>query len=261
MTSSPDSSFMPPTSLRSPARVARPAPLARGLGLLVLATALALFGAGRARAETPPPQGVVNLQASASTEVAKDWLSVTLSTQREGSDASAVQNGLKQALDAALQEARRVARPGQLEVQTGNFSLTPRYTAKGQTNGWQGSAELVVEGRDMAAIAQLTGRITTLTIARTVYGLSREQRLQAEAEVTAQAVGRYRERAAELARLFGYGSYVLREVSLQSNEPQPYAPVMRAKVMSAMASDEALPVEAGKATVTVSVNGSVQLLK
>lgn len=229
--------------------------------LLALAAAVALLGPGRARADTPPPQGVVNLNASASTEVAKDWLSVTLSTQREGSDAATVQNGLKQALDAALQEARRVAKPGQVEVQTGNFSLMPRYTAKGQTDGWQGSAELVVEGRDMATIAQLTGRITTLAIARTGYGLSREQRLKAEADVTAQAVGNYRERAAELTRLFGYGSYVLREVNLQSNEPQPYAPVMRAKAMSVMASDEALPVEAGKATVTVTVSGSVQLLK
>lgn len=255
MTSFQDSHSVPSMSA-TPPRAWR-----RRQGLLALGAAIALLGAAPARAETPPPQGVVNLSASASTEVPKDWLSVTLSTQREGSEATSVQNGLKQALEAALQEARRVAKPGQVEVQTGNFSLMPRYTAAGKTNGWQGSAELVVEGRDMATIAQLTGRITTLTIARTAYGLSREQRLKAEAEVTARAVGQYRERASELARLFGYGSYVLREVSLQSNEPTPYAPVMRAKAMSAMASDEALPVEAGKATVTVSVNGSVQLLK
>jgi predicted secreted protein len=212
-------------------------------------------------ADTPPPQGVVNLSASASIEVAKDWISVSLSTQREGSEAGPVQTALKQALDAALQEARRAARPGQVEVQTGNFSLSPRYSAKGQTNGWQGSAELVVEGRDMAAIAQLTSRITTLSIARVAYGLSREQRLKAEGDVTAQAIGNYRSRAADAAKLFGFGSYLIREVNLSSNEPPQFAPAMRAKVMSSMASDEALPVEAGKSTVTVTVSGSVQLLK
>jgi predicted secreted protein len=227
------------------------------VGLAVVGVGLS----GVVRADQAPPQGVVNLTASASTEVAKDWISVALSTQREGAEASVVQNALKQALDAALQEARKLAKPGQVEVQTGNFSLMPRYTAKGQTNGWQGSAELVVEGRDMAAVAQLTGRITTMSIARVNYSLSREQRKKAEAEVTAQAIGSYRERASEVARLFGYGSHVLREVNLQSNEPTPYAPMMRAKAMSSMASDEALPVEAGKATVTVTVNGSVQLLK
>jgi predicted secreted protein len=234
----------------------------RGAELRAAALAVATAASpALALAEAAPPQGVVNLSASASTEVAKDWLSVTLSTQREGSDAGPVQSGLKQALDAALQEARKAARPGQVEVQTGNFSLSPRYSAKGQTNGWQGSAELVIEGRDMATIAQLTGRITTLNIARVSYSLSREQRLKAENEVTALAVGNYRARAAEVAKLFGYSSHVLREVSLQSNEPQPYAPMLRAKAMSAMASDEALPVEAGKSVVTVTVSGSVQLLK
>ena len=80
-----------------------------------------------ARAETPPPQGVLSLSASASVEVTKDLLAVTFSTTREGTDANAVQAQLKQALDAALAEAKKAARPGQVDVQTGNFSLFPRY--------------------------------------------------------------------------------------------------------------------------------------
>ena len=53
---------------------------------------------------------------------------------------------------------------------------------------------------------------------------------------------------------------VVDEITLA--EPQGYAPVpmMRAKAMSASA-DEALPVEAGKATLTASVNGTVQMTK
>ena len=192
----------------------------------------------------------------------KDWISVTLSTFREGSEAAAIQTALKQALEAALQVARPAARPGQVELRAGNFSLHPRYTGKGQTNGWQGSTELVIEGRDMATIAELTGRIRTLTIARVAYSLSREQRRQAEAAVTAQAVSAYRNRAEEVAKLFGYGSYTVREVNVSSDEPREFAPQMRsAMMMKAPAADEALPVEAGKATVTVNVNGSVQLLK
>ena len=229
--------------------------------ILASASMVALLLAAAVRAETPPPQGVVNLSASASTDVAKDWISVTLSTQREGSEAGSIQTALKQALDAALQEARKVAKPGQVELQSGNFSLSPRYTAKGQTNGWQGSTELIIEGRDMATIAQLTGRIASMSIARLAYGLSREQRQKAESDVTAEAVGNYRARAAEAAKLFGYSSYVLREVNISANAPpREYATQMRAMAVS-KASDESLPVEAGKATVTVAVNGSVQLLK
>jgi predicted secreted protein len=227
-----------------------------------LLIAAAVTTAGAAQAETPPPQGVVSLNASASVEVTKDLLNVVLSTTREGQDASTVQTQLKQALDAALAEARKVAKPGQLEVQTGNFSLYPRYAAKGGINGWQGSAELVIEGKDMPAIGTLTGRITTMTIARVSYGVSRELREKVEGEVTAQAIARYRAKAAEYAKLFGYGGYVIREVNVGASEPPGYspAPMMRAKAMSASA-DEALPVEAGKAPIVVNVSGTVQLTK
>jgi predicted secreted protein len=205
---------------------------------------------------------VVSLSSSASQEVTRDLLSVSFSTTREGGDAASVQSQLKQALDAALAEARKVARPGQVEVQTGNFTLAPRYTNKGVSNGWQGSAELIVEGRDMQAIGQLSGRITTLTISRVGYGLSRELRERSEGEVSAQAIARYREKAADYAKQFGYSGYTIREVNVSSNEqsPIPRPMLMQAKAVSAP-SDDALPVEPGKGTVIVNVNGTVQLTK
>ncbi len=225
------------------------------------ALALALLGAS-AGAQTPPAtpvEGVLNLSANASVEVAKDLLSVTLSATREGTDAASVQGALKQAIDAALTEARKSAKPGQVEVQTANFSLYPRYGDKGRMIGWQGSAEIVVEGRDMATIAALTGRLTTVTISRVGYGLSREAREKVEGEVTAQAIARYRAKAGDMVRQFGYGSYTIREVNVGTNEPPPMGgmPLMRAQ--ASFAKDEALPVEPGKATVTATVSGSVQM--
>ena len=213
-------------------------------------------------ADPPPPQGVVSLSSSASLEVTKDLLSITFNTTRDGADAAGVQAQLKQALDAALAEAKKAARPGQVEVQTGNFTLSPRYTSKGLANGWQGSAELIVEGRDMQAIGQLSGRITTLTINRVGYGLSRELREKSEGEVAAQAIARYRAKAADYAKQFGYSGYTIREVNVASNEqpPGPRPVMMQARAMAASA-DDALPVEPGKGTVTVNVNGTVQLMK
>ena len=226
---------------------------------LTLAT---LAAATAAQAAEPPLQNVVGLTASATVEVNKDVLSVTLSTTRDGQDAASVQTALKQALDAALAEAKKAARPGQIEVRTGNFSLFPRYSNKGGITGWQGTAELTVEGRDIPGIAQLTGRINTLTVARVGTSLSREQREKVENDVTAQAIAQYRAKAAEVARQFGFSGYALREVHVNSNEPQMYAaaPMMRTKAMAGDAA-EALPVELGKGTVTVTVNGTVQLTR
>jgi predicted secreted protein len=227
---------------------------------IAIAAAIAIL-ANAARADMPPPEGVVSLSSSASVDVTKDLLNITFGTTREGTDAGSVQSQLKQALDAALAEARRASKPGQVDVQTGNFSLSPRYTNKGVVNGWQGSAELIVQGRDVPAIAQLSGRITTLSIKSVGYDISRELREKSEGDVTAQAIARYRAKAADYAKQFGYSAYSIREVNVSTNEPGPvYRPQMMMKAMAAPApADEALPVEPGKATVTVNVNGTVQM--
>ena len=192
------------------------------------------------------------------------WLTVVFSTTREGPEAGAVQSQLKQALDAALAEARKVAKPGAAGSAAAATLRCTRATApKGGINGWTGSTELLVQGRDMAAIAQLTGRIQTLTIARLNYSLSRAAMEKVEADVTAQAVGRFRAKATQTAQLFGFTGYLLREVQVGGGEaPMPYQPqMMKSRAAAAPMADESLPVEAGKATVTVSVNGSIQLTK
>lgn len=216
-----------------------------------------------AHAATEPPRERITLSASASTEVTRDVLGISFSTTKEGTDPAVVQTALKQALDAALTEAKKIAKPGQVDVQTGGFSLSPRYEPKtGKINGWQGNAELQVEGKDTAAIAQLTGRITTMSVQRVGYSLSREAREKVEGDVTAQAITRYRAKAADYSRQFGYGGFVIGEVNINADEAAPRPMYKAVRAMAApMGGDEALPTEAGKATVTVTVNGSVQLTK
>ena len=226
--------------------------------ILVLCSTLAVASSGFSQS-VPPPQLVLNRQASATVEVLNDRLAVTFSTHREAPDAATVQAGLKQALDAALAEARKVAKPGQVDVRAGNFNVHPRYGNRGQVSGWTGSTELVVEGQDLPAIAQLSGRITSMTIARVGYGLSREAREKVEADVTAQAIARYRAKAGEMAKQFGYGGYTIREVNVMTNEPPPAMPMaMRAQAMKST-EDASLPVEPGRGVVTATVSGSVQM--
>lgn len=227
-----------------------------------IATACLLLATLSAVGQTvlPAPQNVLTLAASATTEVTRDWLGVTMSTTREGADAAAVQAALRQALDAALVEARKAVKPGQLEVRTGGFSISPRYAPKGGISGWQGSAELVLEGRDTAAISQLVGRLSTLTVARVGFSLSREAREKVETDVAAQAITRFRAMADAYAKQFGFSGYSIREVNVNaSGDGAPPMPMMRAQMAGPALSEAALPVEAGRANVTAMVNGSVQM--
>ncbi|GAC1356847.1 MAG: hypothetical protein NVSMB34_11250 [Variovorax sp.] len=229
--------------------------------LLAACAAWAVAGTALAQnAAMPAPQNVLQLSASGTVEVQQDMLSMTLVTTRDAADAATVQAQLKAALDAALGEAKKSAQPGQLDVRTGNFGLSPRYTREGKINGWQGSTELVLEGRDFARITQTAGRITTLSVGNVGFGLSREQRARTETEAQTIAIDNFKQKAGELAKGFGFGGYTLREVSVNANDGGPIHPrMMAAQAKSFSASDSPLPVEAGKTHVVVSVSGSVQL--
>jgi predicted secreted protein len=206
------------------------------------------------------PQNIVQLSANAAVEVQQDILTINMSTTREASDANVVQTQLKTALDSALTEAKKVSQPGQLDVRTGNFSLYPRYSKDGKINGWQGTTELVLEGRDFAKISAAAGKIQTLTVGNVAFSLSREQRAKVEAEAQNIAIERFRTKASDIAKSFGMGNYTVREVTVNAGD-QGYTPRPRMMEMSMkMASADApVAVEAGKSTVTVTVSGSVQL--
>jgi len=207
------------------------------------------------------PEGVVSLSSSATIQVPNDWITVQFSTSKEGTDAAAVQSALKEALASALAQSRQVAKSdGHVEVQGGGFSLQPRFNAKGVVNGWTGTTSMVVQGRDMGTIAELAGRIQTMTVGSLDYSVSREAREKVEGELAAQAIARFRAKAGDYAKAFGYASFVVRDanVNFDNGAPAPRPYLMKARAMPA--SDSApLPTEAGSGTVTANVNGSVQL--
>lgn len=222
----------------------------------------ALLLAGPVRAEGLHAN-VLSFQTSATQEITQDQMAVTLQATREGAQAAEVQSGLKQALEVALSQARRSAVPGGMEVRTGYFSVHPRYSSNGRINGWQGQAQLLLEGTDTARIAQTTGQLAPFNVVNVGYGLSRGLREKHEAALTAQAIARFRQRAQELATAFGFGGYSLGEVAVQSAEPgfegRPVMMAMRAK--AADVAEAPLPVEPGKGVLTVTVSGQVVLSK
>ena len=93
------------------------------------------------------------------------------------------------------------------------------------------------------------------------YSLARDTRERVEADAVAQAIAKFRARAADYAKQFGYAGYTVREVNVGTSEPPIAPPMPRARMMAAASADESIPVEAGKATVTVQVNGSVQMTR
>jgi predicted secreted protein len=222
---------------------------------------LVVAGAGLSQSlPNPPLQNIVHLAASGVVDVPQDLLSVTLSTLREGSDANAVQSQLKQAVDTALAELKPHEKVGAMEVRTGNFSLTPRWGRDGKSTGWQGQAEVALEGGDFARITAAVGNVRTLTVSQLSFGLGRAQRAKAERDAQDLAIEGFKSRAGEIARGFGFPGFTLREVSVQANEqgggPRPRMMAMEAR---SGASASPVPADAGNTSIVVTVTGSIQL--
>ena len=209
---------------------------------------------------TKTPERVVGFSVSASAEVLQDWVSLSLAHQHEAADAAAVQRQLKQVLATALDRTRAPAAASQLELSTGALQVSPRYDQAGRMNGWTGRAELILAGRDLAAVSELAGKVPGMTVAQVRWSLSPALRQQTAEQVQAQAVQRFRAKARALTEQFGFKDYTLREVQVsEDGAGRPVQPMM-ARAMSASAADgAAVPLEAGRTTVRVSVTGTGQL--
>jgi predicted secreted protein len=200
---------------------------------------------------------VLHLSASAHTEVPQDWLVMTLAVQKEGVQAPAVQKQLNAVLSAALAVATPQAKPGALDVSTGEMNVSPRYGREGKINGWTGSAQLVLQGRDAVQIATLATRLQDLTVAQIDWQLSPEQKMAAESRIQSEAVARFQSKAQALTQQFGFAAYTLREVRVSAQESDEGSVMPRMAMAQMAAAPAPTPTLAGKSRVVVNISGSI----
>ena len=227
----------------------------------LLAASLLTTTAAVASAQTlPPPAGVLSLSAEAVTEVPTDVVQLTLAAEQEGAEPSAISSALSARTQAVLAQAKRTSG---VEAQSGGFTIHPSTDRNGRISTWRGRSEVILKSKDFAAVSKLAGELANqMQVQNVAFSLSREARQATEAKRAEQAVSAFRDKAQVSTKLFGYSGYTIREVSMNDSggvvppTPRMYA----AKAMSADAGAP-IPMEGGKAHVTVSVNGSVQMVK
>lgn len=234
--------------------------LTLGRWLMTFCLAASAVTAGAQTQAAAEPRNVVQLSASGTVEAQQDWLTLTLAASKDGSDAAAVQANLRQSLDSALNEVKKTAQAGSLDVRSGTFNVQPRYSNEGRILGWTGSAELVLEGSDFARISSAASRAASMTIRSLGFGLSRGLRAQLETQAQAQAIDNFKQKATQIARGFGFTDYLMREVSVNTADQGIPMPRMMAMGARAMMADAApVPMESGKSSVVANVSGTVQL--
>ncbi len=226
-----------------------------------LFAALLLIAIASAQAqERPAPLDVLNLDASVSSEITPDLAVIVMAVNREGPDTTVMTREVNQALAKAIEQAK--ATPG-VQVSSGGYSTSPRYDNKGQRIGWQVRAELILKSKDFGSLGTLAGKLSNLmSISSNSFELSPELRASEEARMIDSAVAAFKTKASATVKAFGYAGYMIREVTLgQAMQGGPAPKVMMMRSEMNMAASAPMPIESGRMTLQLSVNGSVQMRK
>jgi predicted secreted protein len=173
--------------------------------MLTRVAAVALLSLPLAVFAQPNPQpffNVVTLEASATSEVASDTLTVTLFTEEQGPDpaqlAARANTRLEQALATAKSETG-------VEAHSGTYQTTPLYDRASQITGWRLRAELVLEGRDFKTVSALAGKLQpAMKLAGMSFTLSRSAREKAEASLLSDALRKFQAKADAIAKTLGF---------------------------------------------------------
>jgi predicted secreted protein len=227
------------------------------LPVLLILAILALPAHGQTE-PAPLRAGVLTLDAQASSEVPQDIATVTLAIEIDDADPVQLVQKVNRTLDETMREAKRepkvIARSGGYHT----FAVTDRT---GRVTAWRARAELILESRDFKELAVLAGRLSSrMPVAGIVFSLSPEARRAEEDRLLSQAIAAFQSRAQAAAKAFGYARYSLLEVAVHTQAPPPPPrPMLRGMAAGTAPQSAPVPVEGGRTTVTVTVNGSVKL--
>ncbi|WP_426394482.1 SIMPL domain-containing protein [Ralstonia sp. R-29] len=234
------------------------------LAATILGTAMMTTAFAQAAPETNHSgahSGVLSLDAQAVAEVPTDTVTLTLGAEQEGADPGAISTALSRKADDVISQAKRTSG---VQAETGGFNIYPNTDRNGKISVWRGRAEVRITSKDFAAASKLAGQLANqMQVQNVNFTLSREARTAAEAKLIDQAVSAFRDKALATTKLFGYTSYTIRDVHVSEGSNNPGPRPMMARMAAAPASFDSapVPIEGGKAQVTVTVSGAVQMLK
>ncbi len=226
----------------------------------LLLVACSTLTAGVMAQDRPAPLDVLELTASASSEVPADTAVVTLSVVRDGSDVAALTQDADSVLGHALSEAR--AAPS-VTASSGGFSTQP-HNDKNSVS-WTVHGDLILKSHDFAALGKLVGHLTSSTggmqITSSSFEVSPDLRQSEESELITRAINAYKSKANTASKALGYSSWTIRQINVgpvsTGGGPRPMFAARASSAFSSSAVPMAL--EAGRVTLEVSVSGSVQM--
>lgn len=227
--------------------------------LLLLSLVLVPCALAQEPERDQPRYNVVSFQVEAQREVRNDLLNATLYVELTDSSSAALANAINRSTNDALRVAKEYKT---VRARSGNNQTFPVYSRSNQLQGWRGRAEIRIESRDFEAASVLIGKLqSTMQLGNISFSVAPDTRRAAEDELTVEAIGAFKARAEVVRNALAGRGYRLARLNVAGGASLPQPRFAMARAASASPEVAAPNLEAGVSLVTVTANGSIEILE
>ncbi|GAB4362555.1 MAG: SIMPL domain-containing protein [Gammaproteobacteria bacterium] len=224
--------------------------------VVILPLLLTLLPSPISRADTgPATYNRVHLSTSAQAQVKNDTVVAVLFAQAQSHDLARASDLVNRQIGDALGVAKAHR---SVKVQTLEYQTTPIYQNGKPSGEWLVRQAMRLESRESQALSALLGKLQqSLAIRSLGYQLSDQARLQLRSRLTRQAIEAFKERARRITEIWGSSGFRLVEMHISDGGSPPPRPQFRAAEASLARAAPAI--EAGEQTISVTVQGVIEL--
>ena len=231
------------------------------LSLALLAFSFVL--SARADTDAAQPNNVIAFNVEAERQIERDLMQVNLFYQSEGKNLSALNKTVNARLNKAIDIAKQYPA---VAIQGNTRNTMVQYDGKGKQSGWLARVELMLESKDSQALSDVINALDdTLAIENISASVSDEKLTHVENELTQAVLEKFKNKALLIQNTLQMKNYRVMDLNISAANEHNYAPVYyeptakSALTLSESASN-AVPLENGKETVRMRVEGRIELL-
>lgn len=210
----------------------------------------------------PLNYGLVSLSESANQSIARDQMVLVLNIEEKGNNREQVASVVTQKVNAVLQEAKKHKQFNTMLQSRSAYPLSDWVNGKRVDRGWQDSASIKLESKNMAALNQFAAQVQKhAAIGNIQYTVSTATMQEAERTLTRDVLQRFNQRAQYITQQLGGSGYKVVQLNVGNSSDDPVMRGYGASMMMA-AKAEAAPVQdtaPGEAELSLSVNGQIQV--
>lgn len=199
---------------------------------------------------------VVNIDASADSEIPNDQMTVVLVSSHDGSDATAVSGQVNKDMAWALS---LVKAEKNISSKTTSYQTFPIYD-KQVITGWRSSQSLELKSTEIDSLSDMIGNLQKkLKVQQMYFSPTDKTRKEFENQLIAEAMEAFKQRIAIVGEHMPHKNHKILNININTGGNTPPIMNQRAAMAKSMAMEASAPaVEAGTSRITVTINGSVQ---